>query len=109
NLRGGFSIGDGNDAVWLSFSFDQLAYINGELVAASHLGSLAASKVTIIQNGAGSSVSSTLPANAFGTVIQNSLDSQIIGNVNVFNVTVHSLRATQLLSVQSLVQRALIR
>ena len=109
SLRGGFAIGDGDDSVWLSFSFDQLAYINGNLVATTHLTSLADAKVTVIQNGVDNHVRNTWPPDTFGTVIQNSLDSQVISNVNVFNMTVTSLRAAQWLSVQSTVQGALTR
>lgn len=109
SLRGGFAIGDGDDSVWLSFSFDQLAYINGNLVATTHLASLADAKVTVMQNGVGNYVRNTLPPNTFGTVVQNSLDSQVISNVNVFNMTVTSLRAAQWLSVQDTVQGALTR
>lgn len=108
-LRGGFRIGNDSDSVWLSFSIDQLAYINGDLVATTHLGSPGQTGTTVISNGLGSHVVTTLPSGSLGTVIQNSLDDQTISNVNVFNVGVNSLQAAHWLSVQDVVANALVR
>jgi len=109
SLRGGFSIGDGDDAVWLSFNFEQIAYINGNPVSMSRLGTRAAASTTVIQNGVGNRVvHATLPTNTFGTVIQNTLDNQVISNINMINLTVTSLRAAQWLSVQNAVRGAFI-
>jgi len=110
-LRGGFAIGSGSDRVRLSFSIERLSFINGELAAITTLNPTSKDGVHVIQNGAGNLVDSALrdalPSDVLGTVIQNSLDNQTIGNLNIYNVTVTSRQAAQSLSMQSSLRDAL--
>lgn len=60
-------------------------------------------------NAVSSSIANSLPAGTIGTVIQNSLDGQMIQSINVLNITVTSQALAQAVSLQSFTQGALLR
>lgn len=108
-LRGGFTLSEGGVTVDLAIGV--ATYINDQLVSASDLTGAAvpSSMLRLIQNGPGNVFNpgaSSLPG-TFTTVIQNSLDQQVIRNVNLLNATVTSRAMAQALSLQSSVRSAL--
>ena len=105
DMRGGFSVGDGLD---ISFGFSQTGTVNGveqfrnsfsvdslasgfENVDMSNMNSV------LLQNGPGNFVSSgvldALSSN-FGSVIQNTLDEQVISTTTIFDISLHNLPGT---------------
>lgn len=111
-LRGGFTISVGGVSVDLSMGLKQATYINGQLAFSSDLsGAAVPSQVLrVIQNGPGNVFnpgSLNLPPGTMATVIQNSLDKQLIQNINVLNVTVTSQALAHALSLQSALRDAL--
>lgn len=111
HLRGGFDVGGGQ--VKLSFGIKQLSFINGELVAVTNLDAPAANAVNVVQNGTGNFVNpglgNEMASGTLATVIQNSLDGQTIGNLNLYNINVTSLQAAHSLSVHNAIADALAR
>lgn len=95
-LRGGFSSG----RLEINFGIEHAVLING--VLRSHTVLFAsgrrhgdAGNIRIIQNGPGNTVSPTLLQSTAPaiTLIQNSLDYQIIQNLSLYNIEVRSLSA----------------
>ncbi|MBT9505076.1 hypothetical protein [Rhodoferax sp.] len=118
--RGGFDVGAG---LSLSFGIIRSVSINGIVVAATSfilpdvtkitneqakLASAAIAQVTVVQNGAGnfvdSSVTAKLPS---GTIIQNSLDNQTIQNLTVINASVNSMGLFKTANTQAALKDAL--
>jgi hypothetical protein len=98
-IRGGFEIGSGLE---VSFGIEQATYINGVLQATTALivpgldPALVQARLPaiLIQNGTGNGVSMSgmdgLPSGVL-TLIQNTLDQQVIQNLTVIDATVTSL------------------
>ena len=104
-MRGGFSIGDGLD---ISFGFTQTGAINGveqynnnfsvnsvasgfDNVDMTNMGAV------LIQNGPGNFVSPDVldsMANSFGSIIQNSLDDQVISTTTIYDISLHNVPGT---------------
>lgn len=111
-LRGGFTLFNGGVRVDVAMGIKRLTYINGRLVASSALdeNNLPTQTLRVVQNGPGNVFDPTqlhmLPGTV-ATVIQNTLDKQVIRNLNVLNVTVTSRALAQALSLQSSVRGAL--
>ncbi|MGA6992382.1 MAG: hypothetical protein WBX50_00640 [Candidatus Deferrimicrobiaceae bacterium] len=86
-MRGGYVNGEGLE---VSFGIEQAVYINGILQAAN----TPYPGVTLTQNGSGNTF---LPADpgpfqsGFFNVIQNSMDQQVIQNINKINATISVL------------------
>lgn len=113
-LRGGYRIGDATQGLELSFTIDRVSYINGELVAQSGLslpagGAASGAAAQVIQNGPDNTFG--LSANQLGngalTVIQNTLDNQVIGNVTIINATLTNRPLVQSMAVSGAVNQAL--
>lgn len=110
-LRGGFTISQGGVTVDVAMGVAQLTYIDGHLVEPASLNTaMPAATLRLIQNGPGNSFDPSginlLPGTT-ATVIQNSLDQQVIRNVNVMNLTVTSMALAESLALQSSLQQAL--
>lgn len=123
-MRGGFETRNG--ALQLSFSFgiERATFLNGELVATTTLaiptfpvafnslggGATAFNPVNVIQNGPGNVFAlpsvRDLPTSVL-TVIQNTLDNQVIGNVTVINASVTSRDFLRSLTIQSSLNQTL--
>lgn len=110
-LRGGFTISVGGVSV--SVGGEQATYINGHLVASSDLtGVMLPSQVLrVIQNGPKNvfnPASVEVPADAVATVIQNSLDQQLIQNLNVMNVIVTSQALARAQALESTLRSSIM-
>jgi hypothetical protein len=125
DIRGGFEFADANLKV--SFGIERAVFINGQLVTSSVLnfkdlqwtsgtggvpGTLpngaASSAISLIQNGAGNSVSARLGANLGGTIIQNTLNDQNIQNITTINASLNSAQLMRSIAVQSAVHEAIV-
>lgn len=119
NYRGGFTDPNG---LAVSLGIDRIVTVNGNVAATSSmnfgdLGSLASGKTTLsaeaanqlnlIQNGGGS-FNVQLGSGAMGgTVIQNSLNNQIINNATIINASVDTRGMLQAMNFQSTLANAL--
>ena len=117
-MRGGFLLAEDGVSFKINFGLRRETYINGELVASSTLsveqvgvglqGMLSndqLNQVNLVQNGlqntfvAGQMMDTMRPS--FATVIQNSLDGQMIRNVNVIDAQIQSLDLARASALQS--------
>lgn len=119
-MRGGFETVSSGLPLSFSFGIERASFVNGQLVSASNLvipslpsalnnGSAAGfDPITIIQNGAGNSFVLTsirdTPTQVM-TLIQNTLDNQVISNVTVINASITSRDFLRSLAVQNSLNR----
>ena len=138
-MRGGFELNAGG--LNLSFSLEKVTFINGTLVATTHLtipslNSLGNAQtladnitqqaiVASLQNAAGSSYNPITavqngPNNTFTlpdginlsnttltTIVQNTLDNQVISTMTILNATLNSLSLVRALAISSSLNQAL--
>ncbi len=116
-LRGGYSIGSSAYGVELSFAITRVSYINGQLVAQNALtlpsmeGVGTEPAVQVIQNGPGNTFSiagAKLPSSVL-TVIQNTLDSQVIKNATIVDTTVTNQHFVRSMAVSRAIDQAVAR
>lgn len=122
-IRGGFEPPDSK--LKFSFGIERAVYINGQLVASTvlNLGDLQwasgaggtaatmnvdAAGLLVVQNGAGNNFQVQAGPNAFGTVVQNTLDNQKIQSVTTINAAVNSGQVLRAISIQSAIQDGLV-
>ena len=117
-MRGGFLLVEDSASFKINFGLRRETYINGELVASTALsveqvgmglqGMLSneqLNQINLVQNGlqntfvAHQAMDTVRPS--FATVIQNSLDGQMIRNVNVIDAQIQSLDLAQANALQS--------
>jgi len=101
-MRGGFSTGEGFD---VSFGFAQTGSLNGvdQYTNSFKIDSMASGLADVdfsnmnsvlLQNGSGNFVSSGVLdslSDSFGTVIQNTLDDQLISTTTVYDIDLHNV------------------
>ncbi|MFZ3288940.1 MAG: hypothetical protein WA191_19120 [Telluria sp.] len=120
--RGGFTLGEG---LQVSLGIERLVSINGEIVSRtsfeladmSHLSTEQAeltrealSSVKLIQNGGDNIYQATMSAQTLGgTVIQNTLNDQLIRSQTVINSTVNSTALLKTLNFNGSLSDALAR
>jgi len=118
--RGGFDLGAGLVA---SLGLDRVVYVNGALVASTHVQipdvahltpaqasalSAAINTAAVVQVGSGNTVDpAAFGQNAATTVVQNTLDNQRIAAMTTLNVSVNSLSAFRSLNLGQSLQSAL--
>lgn len=111
-IRGGFSVQYDLGQIKVALDMSQFSFINGKLIQREALVG-AGGDTHIIQNGPNNFVNpsfvNSLSSGAMGTVIQNSLDSQVLSNFNVFNITVTSRQFAEAMSLKSAVHSAVIK
>ncbi|WP_210543593.1 hypothetical protein [Rhodoferax sp. PAMC 29310] len=121
NSRGGFEVSAG---LTVSFGFLRSVSINGELVSSAQFNlpdvsrisaeqaravTTAMSEGRLVQVGAGNSVDAVSLANLSGaTVIQNSLNDQLIQTTTIINTGVNSQSLFKAVNVQSVLNDALL-
>lgn len=121
-MRGGFTLGEG---LQVSLGIERLVSINGEIVSRtsfeladmSHLSAEQAeltrealSSVKLIQNGGDNIYQATMSAQTLGgTVIQNTLNDQLIRSQTVINSTVNSTALLKTLNFNGSLSDALAR
>lgn len=118
--RGGFT--DPNSGLAVTLGIERIVTINGNVAATTQLnfgdlGSLAAGKTTLssdaasqlalIQNGTGNMNVQFGPSVLGGTVIQNSLNNQLINNATIINASVDARGMLQAMNFQSTLANAL--
>ncbi len=120
NMRGGFSISAGGSQILLSLGFQQVTFINGVLAAMTTLNLPQLNSVVpipvqqnyipsqIIQNGPGNTYipPTPLPSNVM-TVIQNSLNNQIISHMTIINATIASKQLLDAMNMASTLRQAM--
>lgn len=117
-MRGGFETVSGGLPLSFSFGIERASFVNDQLVATSTLvipsllelnsGAVRAAgmdPVTVIQNGPGNTFSLPGLSSQFMTLIQNTLDNQVIGNVTVINASVTSSDFLRSLALQNSLNR----
>lgn len=121
--RGGFDVGGG---LVLSLGIERVASVNGSVVASGAVNipdvsrlsaeqagraGAALSALTLLQNGAGNSYAAALPsalgATLGATVIQNSLNDQVLATRTVINASVNSLDFFKAINFQDGLRSAL--
>lgn len=119
--RGGFDLGTGLVA---SLGLDRVVYVDGNLVASTHIQipdvahltpaqasalSAAINTAAVVQVGPGNAVDpAALGQNAATTVVQNTLDNQRIAAMTTLNVSVNTLSAFRNLNLGQSLQSALV-
>lgn len=119
-LRGGFNLGDG---LMVSFGISRVAYINEQLVAsttlqfgditrlsaqqAARLGQQLMLQPQIVQNGPGNAVQAGAVTSPLATVVQNTLNDQLVRTQTVINVSSNGLSALRNMNLQATIQSAL--
>lgn len=96
-IRGGFSMAFDFGQLMLAMDMTQVSMING----------------TVIQQGLNNTVNPVvingIPNESLSTVIQNSLNDQVINSISTMNITITSQTLAQTMALQSLTQDALLR
>jgi len=120
-MRGGFETNTGGLPLSFTFGIERATFLNGQLVSTTTIaiptftftlnaqGAGAADSgfnpINVIQNGAGNVIAlsniQNMPASVM-TIIQNSLDNQVIGNTTVINASITSRDFLRSLATQSL-------
>ena len=104
-MRGGFSIGDGLD---VSFGYTQTGAINGveQFNNSFSIDSMASGidgvdmsnmNSVVLQNGTGNFVGPDVLdslATSFGSIIQNTLDDQVISTTTIYDISLHNVPGT---------------
>ena len=121
-MRGGFETASSGLPLSFSFGIERASFVNGQLVASSTLvisslpeamnngGAVVTGfdPITVIQNGAGNSFTlpsmSNLPTQVM-TLIQNTLDNQVISNITVINASITSKDFLRSLAIQNSLNR----
>jgi hypothetical protein len=119
-LRGGFNLGDG---LMVSFGISRVAYINEQLVAsttlqfgditrlsaqqAARLGQQLMLQPQIVQNGPGNALQEGAVSSPLATVVQNTLNDQLVRTQTVINVSSNGLSALRNMNLQATIQSAL--
>ena len=113
HVRGGFSMEFNFGRMIMAMNMSHVSMINGILVPGDQTTGASGGTTTLIQQGPGNFISPTvlngIPAGSMNTIIQNSLDSQVIRSVRTLNITITSQRLAQSMHFQSLSQSALLR
>jgi hypothetical protein len=115
-MRGGFETSSNGSSLSFTFGIEKATFLNGQLVSTTTIpiptlssalnaqggGATGSNSITYINSGGGNFFSppSMAPGSQM-TVIQNSLDNQVIGNATVVNASVTSLNFIKSLVVQS--------
>ena len=117
-MRGGFDTSNGGLPLSFSFGIDRATFLNGELVSTTTVAipiftsamdakgaqTVMLNTTNLIQNGPGNSFAlpsvRDLPTSVM-TVIQNTLDNQVISNATVINASVTSRDFIRSLAVQT--------
>lgn len=117
--RGGFEMGGG---LVMSLGIERVVSINGDVTSSSafniaDLSKLNAeqaglagtqfSSLNLLQNGAGNSFLATLPQTVGATVIQNSLNDQVLATRTIINTSVNSSELLKAINFQDSLRTAL--
>lgn len=138
SMRGGFEINANGLRLLLSFSIESLNYINGVLVASTVLSPVGLTQlnssdagiassvssiplaqqalsttqlgsVTVIQNGAGNTFVLPQSLSSISTIIQNTVNNQVIQNLTTLNITLAARQAAAQMTLNSALNQAISR
>lgn len=123
-MRGGFETNNNGLPLSFTFGIERATFLNGQLVSTTTLaiptqpsalnaqggGATGLNSITYINNGGGNFFSppSIKPGSQM-TLIQNSLDNQVIGNATVINASVTSRNFIRSLDIQSSLNQMVFR
>jgi UDP-N-acetylenolpyruvoylglucosamine reductase len=117
--RGGFEMGGG---LVMSLGIERVVSINGDVTSSSAfniadlsklnaeqagLADTQLSSLNLLQNGAGNSFMATLPQTVGATVIQNSLNDQVLATRTIINTSVNSSELLKTINFQDSLRTAL--
>ena len=117
--RGGFDLGNG---LVMSLGMERVVSVNGEVISSSAFNIADVSKLNseqagfagtelsslnLLQNGAGNSFVATLPQTVGATVIQNSLNDQVLATRTVINTSLNSSELLKAINFQDSLRTAL--
>lgn len=116
--RGGFDLGGG---LVMSLGIERVVSINGDVISSSAFNIADVSKLNseqaglgtelsslnLLQNGAGNSFLATLPQTVGATVIQNSLNDQVLATRTVINTSLNSSELLKAINFQDSLRTAL--
>lgn len=113
HIRGGFSMEFNFGRLMLAMNMTQASMINGAIVPAQQTTGSSGGTSTVIQQGPNNVVNpvvlNSIPSGSLSTVIQNSLNDQVISSISTLNITITSQVLAQTMALQSLTQNALLR
>lgn len=113
HIRGGFSMEFNFGRLMMAMNMTQVNMINGALVPGQQITGASGGTSTLIQQGPNNSVNplilNNIPSGSLSTIIQNSVNDQMIQSVNTLNITITSQVLAQTMALQSLAQSALLR
>lgn len=114
--RGGFAAPGG---LQMTFGIERAVFVNGVLESTTHLrledlGQVVANlppgaTLAVVQNGGGNTFATSLPAGTLGTVVQNSLDDQLLQVVSTIEISVNSAELLRGMRLDMSLQDALTR
>lgn len=125
-MRGGFDTNAGGLPLSFTFGIERATFLNGQLVSTTTISiptfplatnaqgqdPVGFNPINVIQNGSGNVFAlpsiQNLPASVM-TIIQNSLDNQVIGNATVINASITSRDFLRSLDVQSMLNQMVFR
>lgn len=125
-MRGGFESSASGLPLSFTFGIERATFLNGQLVSTTTFAiptfpfalnaqgtiSTEFNSINVIQNGAGNIFSlpgmQNMPASVM-TIIQNSLDNQVIGNTTVINASITSKDFLKSLDVQTMLNNMVFR
>lgn len=113
HIRGGFSMAFDFGPLMLAMNMTQVSMVNGVPTTGQQTVDPSGGASTVIQQGWNNSINplvfNNLPAGSVNTVIQNSLNDQVIHSVNTLDITITSQMLAQSVALQSLTQAALLQ
>ncbi|NYT61749.1 hypothetical protein H0A66_05350 [Alcaligenaceae bacterium] len=113
HIRGGFSMGYDLGQMKLALDITQVNQINGVIEPAQQLTGASGGTLNVIQYGLNNAVSLSalngIPSGSMGTVIQNSMSSQVINTISTLNITITSQAFAQAMNMQSSMQNAMLQ
>lgn len=112
-IRGGFSWHYDVGQFGFALDWSQINTINGNPVPAQHTTSANGGTLSVIQSGPNNvvipSVANGLTAGSAATVIQNSLDNQVVNTLRVLNITLTSHALAQAMAAHAMMENALLQ
>lgn len=114
HVRGGFSMEFDLGQLMLALDVNQVSMINGVVVPAQQAGVGSSGGISaLVQQGSNNSVNAlvlnNIPAGSLSTIIQNSLNNQMISSISTLDITITSRALAQTMALQSLTQNTLLR
>lgn len=114
HVRGGFSMEFNFGQLMLAMNLNQVSTINGVVVPSQQTATgSSGGTLTVVQQGLNNSINplvlNNIPGGSLSTIVQNSLNGQVIHSISTLDLTITSQALAQSMALQSLTQNALLR